>query len=274
VRRLLSLQTSLREATKIPANSQPGGGVLSPVGEPFLPSTEVIFPKDQVFTVDRAGMWIDSDCIRIGMWPAELKPQYTRVYAAPRKVEALLELENDANWTLKSNFHLAYRWANPRQRWYPGRHLPAQLYLNQWIKDFRKDAGGRTLDEVANPRFFRWLVERGYAHESEHGSLEDWVHSKPSGTQVHIRPSIRIVRTWPYAEACEQDRQEQFVTDVRETINKVLRALGEPELKALRVGETSQRRTLGKPKSLARVVDSTQKPACPTCHMVHAGECF
>jgi O-acetyl-ADP-ribose deacetylase len=274
VRRLLSLQTILEQATKISAKSDPGGGTLSPVGEPYFPSVAVIFPNDQVFRVDRAGMWVDGDCIRIGMWPAELKPQYDRVYSDPRKVEALLELENDANWTVKSNFHLAYRFANPRQRWYPGRHLPAALYLDQWINDFRKNAGGRTLDEVANPRFFRWLVERGYAHESERGSLEDWLHPKPSGTQIHIRPSIQIVRTWRYPQACEQDHQGQFVTDVRQTINRVLRALGEPELKTLRVEETPQRGTLGKPKAQARVADTTEKPACPICHMVHAGECF
>jgi hypothetical protein len=138
---------------------------------------------------------------------------------------------------------------------------PPWLYLNQWIIDFRKNAGGRTLDEVANPRFFRWLVERGYAHESERGSLEDWLHPKPSGTQIHIRPSIQIVRTWPYPEASEQDRQGQFVTDVRQTINKVLHAFGEPELKALRVEETPSGARSENPK-LSRVL------------LVHAGECF
>jgi O-acetyl-ADP-ribose deacetylase len=105
--------STLEQATKISAKSDPGGGTLSPVGEPYFPSVAVIFPKDQVFTVDRAGMWVDGDCIRIGMWPAELKPQYDRVYSDSRKVEALLELGNDANWTVRSNFHLAYRFANP-----------------------------------------------------------------------------------------------------------------------------------------------------------------
>jgi hypothetical protein len=272
---MLNLQTILEQATRISAKSQPGGGTLSPVGEPFLPSVEVIFPDDQVFAVDRAGVWIDGDCIRIGMWPAELKPQYTRVYSDPRKVEALLKLEDDPNWTLKSNFHLAYRFANPRQRWYPGRHLPAPLYLNQWIDDFRKGcAAARTRGEIDRTRFFRWLVESGYARESELGSLDDWLDHKPSGTQIHIRPSVRVVRTWLYADAREQDLQGQFVTDVRETINKVLRALYEPELKALRVEEAPQRRTLGQPKAQARVAETTQKPACTICHMVHAGECF
>jgi len=208
------------------------------------------------------------------MWPAELKAQYTRVYSNRKRVESLLSLENEPGWTVKSNFHLAYKNAHPRQRWYPGRHLPASDYLNGWIDDLaRSRAGGRRRDEIADPAFFRWLLERGYAQESEQRSLANWLSSKPSGMQIHIRPSIRVVRSWPYAHANKQDYKGQFVADVRETINKVLRALNEPGLEALHVGETPQRRTAREPKPQGRIADATRTTACPTCHMVHAGEC-
>jgi hypothetical protein len=169
------------------------------------------------------------------MWPAELKPQYRCVYSDRTKVEALIKLENHAGWTLQANFQLAHRFAQPLQRWYPCRHLSGPVYVNQWIDDFREGcAGGRTLDEIADPRFFHWLVERSYARDSERGSLEDWVNSKPSRTQVHIRPGIQVLRTWPYADVFAQDRKRGFVADVREAIDRMLYALDEPKLNLIR----------------------------------------
>jgi hypothetical protein len=116
-----------------------------------------------------------------------------------------------------------------------GRLLSGPDYVHQWIDDFREGcAGGRTIDEVADPSFFRWLVERGYAHDSEQGSLTDWLNSKPSRIQVHIRPGIQVLRTWPESDAFTHRRNGQFVTEVREAINRVLSALDEPTLNLIR----------------------------------------
>lgn len=226
-----SLATILEAATRISATAYKGGGLLTPRGDPYFPSVTVKFPGDQVCAADRVSMWVDGDHIRLGMWPAELKSQYTAVYSNPSKVLALIELENYAGWTLQANFQLAHRFAQPPQRWYPGRHVPGPLYVHQWIDDFREGcAGGRTRDEVADPRFFDWLVERGYACDSERGSLDDWLNSKPPRLQIHIRPGIQILRTWRYADAFAQNRGDEFVAEVRETIGRVLSALDEPKL--------------------------------------------
>jgi O-acetyl-ADP-ribose deacetylase len=168
---LAYLGAILEEATGISAKASEGGGLLTPRGDPYFPGVAVKFPGGQVRAADRVGMWVDGDHVRLAMWPAELMPQYTRVYSDPKKVEALIELENHAGWTLQANFQLAHRFAQPLQRWYPCRHLSGQEYVNQWIDDFHEGcAGGRTIDEIADPRFFDWLVERSYAHDSERGS--------------------------------------------------------------------------------------------------------
>jgi O-acetyl-ADP-ribose deacetylase len=113
----------------------------------------------------------------------------------------------------------------------PGQAPAEPLYVQQWIDDFRAGcAGARSRDEVADPRFFRWLVERGYARDSELTSLQDWLTSKPSRIQLHIRPGIEARRTWPYADAFAQDRNDEFVVEVREAIDRVLSALDEPKL--------------------------------------------
>jgi hypothetical protein len=201
------------------------------------------------------------------------------VYSDPKKIEALIELESHAGWKLQANFQLAHRFAQPPQRWWPRRLLSGPVYVNQWIDDFRQGwAGGRTLEEVADPRFFDWLVERSYAHGSERGSLQDWLSNKPRRIQVHIRPGIQVLRTWPCADQFEPDRKGEFVDEVREAMNRVLSALDEPKLSALRthtaVEERLSHETRQNSQAVAPVAAATQKTACSTCHMVHAGECL
>ena len=211
-----------------------GGGVLTPRGQSSLPGATIKFPAKQVAAFDRASMWVDGQRVCLGMWPAELKPQYTRIYSDPTKVEALIALVDHAELELHSNFQLAYRFAQPIQRWYPGRRLPGPQYVRQWIDDFRRGcSGARTRDQLADPAFYRWLVEREYAHESELVSLDDWLGSKPSRHQLHIRPGIEVLRTWPYAYAAEQDHQGEFVAEIRDAIDRVLSALDEPKLNVI-----------------------------------------
>jgi hypothetical protein len=230
-----SLEAILEEATGISARAQKGGGVLAPRGDPYFPAVIIKFPGERVVAFDRVGMWVDGDHVRLAMWPAELMAQYTCVYSDPAKVEALIEVGNHADWTLQSNFQLAHRFAQPLQRWFPGRNLPGPLYVRQWIDDFRDGcAGGRTRDEVADPRFFDWLLSRGYARNSERRSLEDWLNSKPSGIQVHIRPGIEVRRTWPHADVFAQDRKDEVVTEIRQAVDRVLSALDEPKLNLIR----------------------------------------
>jgi hypothetical protein len=232
---LHSLEAILEEATGISARTQNGGGVLTPRGDPYFPGVIVKFPGKQVVAFDRVGMWLDGDYVRLAMWPAELMAQYTRVYSDPTKVEALIDVGNHAGWTLQSNFQLAHRFAQPLQRWYPARNLSGPQYVNRWTDDFREGcAGGRTRDQVADPRFFDWLLRRGYARDGERGTLEDWLNGKPSRIQLHIRPGIEVRKTWPYADAFAQDRKREFVAEIREAIDRVLSALDEPALNLIR----------------------------------------
>jgi hypothetical protein len=121
----------------------------------------VRFPKDQVIAVERVGMWIDGGDVRLGMWPAELQPQYNRVYSDPTKVEGLIALGDEEDWELNSNFHLGFRFAGPQQRWYPKRHLTGPAYVRQWIKDFRDGrARGGTRQRIQDLSFRRWLKDR------------------------------------------------------------------------------------------------------------------
>lgn len=228
---LASLEAILQKVTGISATAHGGGGQLFPRGDEYFPGALVKFPGEQVHAFDRVSMWFEGNDIRLGMWPAELRKQYTRVYSDPAKVDALIEFADRDEWTLQPNFQLAHRFARPLQRWYPERRLSGPDYMHQWIDDLQEGrAGGRSVSQVADPSFSDWLVERSYAHDNERGSLQDWLRSKSPATQIHIRPGIQILRTWPYGEAFGADRDSTFIVGVREAIDRVLLALEEPTL--------------------------------------------
>ncbi|MGZ4584110.1 MAG: hypothetical protein ACXVYI_07110 [Mycobacterium sp.] len=211
------------------------GGVATPSGELFLPGVNVKFPPNQVAALQRVGLWLDSDKVCLAGWPCELAPQYKRVYSDPKKVEALTTLSENHGWELRPGFHLAYRFAAPTQRWYPSRHLSGPQYARQWIDDARDNrAKGRNREQLQDPSFRRWLVERGYADDDDLATLDDWLNKRSSKTPFHIRPGMRIRRAWPLEEAVGRDRAGAFVTDVRRAIDQILAALGEPPIGVLK----------------------------------------
>lgn len=252
------LQTILEGATGLSGEIHKGGGVISPRGKPLLPAACIKFPEDQVFAVDRVNMEVDGGNIYLGMWPAEVQTQYTRFYSDPKKVEAVIALADSEGWKVNSNFHIAYWHAQPAHRWYP--HLREPGYVRQWIVDFRRGrARARSRQEVEDPSFRRWLVERGYATESELPTLDDWLNNHPTVEQFFIRPGVQVLRTWPLTDTVAPDRRSEFVAEVREAIDRVLSALGEPRLSVL------QPHT--KVKKAQAKLDEPPK-VCPTCYMV------
>ncbi len=248
--------TPVADATGI-SGKHTGEAVVSPSGLVRPPGFEVKFPA-QVRAVDRVNMWLDGGNISLGMWPAELKPQYERVYSDPKKVEALVALADLPNWDIAANFHLAYWLAATAKRWYPRRQLSGPEYLRQCIDDFRDHRPGRRpREDLDDKSFRRWLIQRRYASESELATLDVWRDALPRD-HFDIRPSVEVTRSWRLADAVARDRRNEFVIEVCAAIDLILSVLGEPKLRALQhAGPVT-----------------IQETACPACHMVHAGECF
>jgi hypothetical protein len=216
-RRLRRLQAVLAEATGLAA-------------ETYADGATVMFPSD-IVAVQRASLFLDGEHIRLGMWPAELAAQYQRVYSDPKKVEALITLAELPGWELNANFHLGFRFSKGPQRWYPPRHLSGQVYVRQWMDDLQDGrAGGRTHDQLRDPVFRQWLTDRGYGKERDLPTLDDWLNERPAGTQLHIRPSVEIRKSWLASDAAGLDSAGTFVDEVREAIDQALIALAEPKL--------------------------------------------
>jgi ATP/maltotriose-dependent transcriptional regulator MalT len=90
-------------------------------------------------------------------------------------------------------------------------------------------AGRRPREDINDPKFRHWLVERNYANESEMESLDEWANKLPMD-KFDIRPSIQVTRSWQLADAVGRDRKGQLIAEVHEAINQVLAALDEPRL--------------------------------------------
>lgn len=219
-------------------------------------------------------MWVDAGHIYLGMWPAEVQTQYKPFYSDPNKVEAIVSLADSEAWKVNSNFHIAYWHAQPAHRWYPHLGQPAQV--RQWIGDIpRGRANARSRQEIEDTSFRRWLVECGLAHEHELRTLDEWLNDHATVKQFFIRPGVQVLKTWPLPEAAAGDWRGELVAEVREAIDRVLSALREPRLSTVRPTTPVKglsARPVRDAKTL-REVATSQTAACPTCHMVHAGEC-
>lgn len=223
-RRLRRLRTIVEKATGLSAEVR---DVLGHAG--------VKFPEDQVTAIDRASLYIEDGHLVVSMWPAELAPQYKRVYSDPKRAEALISLTDDPAWQVHANFHLSYWRASGPRRWYPARHLPGSTYVRQWVGDFKDHrAGRRPREEIKQPEFREWLIKRNYANKSEMRSLDDWADKLPM-EKFDVRPSIQLTRSWQLADAVVLDKAGQLVLDVRGSINEALSALDEPQLEDLQL---------------------------------------
>jgi hypothetical protein len=215
----------------------------------------------------------------LGTWPAELQIQYTQLYSDPAKVEALVALTTESGWELHPNFHLAFHNCQSARRWYPRRHLPGRDYVRQWIDDFRRgSAGARSREDLEDKSFRQWLMDRSYAMEIDVVTLDDWLYSKSPNIQFHVRPGVQVLRTWDFNEVLARDRDGELIAEVRQPIDRTLSALGDPRIKDLRPHTAKQKPSTRQQRQVSKAMTQENmaaiKPACPTCHMVHAGECL
>jgi hypothetical protein len=234
-RRLRRLQSILLEATGITPEIQ-AGGTDSLTGRTYQDAVNVKFPSTVVTAADRVAMWIEQDSVCLAMWPSELSQQYRHLYRHPNRVEALITLANRQGWELNANFHIAYRFARPSQRWYPKVALSGAEYVRQWVDDVAGHAGERTRETLTQSTFRSWMLRRGYATKKDMPSLDAWLKTRPAGIKFHIRPSVQIMRRWKLKSAIAKDRDGQLGAQVKIAINQMLKALDEPNLDAVHEG--------------------------------------
>jgi hypothetical protein len=217
-------------------------------------------------SLQRAALDIDDQKLTLHLWPGELKPQAEQLYTAGR-AERLSELHESAGpWRVEPQPLLGFRNAPTRTRIYLTCTLDAATYARRWQGEDWSHVGAHHRDKI-HTELWPWLLQRGYASPPDAERLEPFMHSL-GRRAVHLRPSMHVSRSWPFAEAEALDDAGLLVGEIHEAVNRVLGVLEEPpvqmpatpdgaELYATAPPPVKRKRSAKKPRKRTR---SAKKP--------------
>lgn len=162
----------------------------------------------------------------VALWPAEMKSQAEYLYESGR-AQAMLSAARDCGWDAEPSPHLAFFNSRPSQRLYMSPDITAEEYARRWSAS---DAHmiGRHPTEAAREALWPWLKERGYVDDRDDDVFERFALMLGS-RRVDLRPGLRLKRRWQELETSER----QLAAAIRNDVNAILRAAGEPSLPAV-----------------------------------------
>jgi hypothetical protein len=167
--------------------------------------------------------------LTLHLWPGELKAQAEHLYAGGH-AERLCELleEDSGVWRVQPQPLLGFRNAPVRTRVYLTCRLDPAEYARRWQGEDWKRVGAHHRNHIL-PELWPWLLERGYASESDHARLDPFLHAL-GRRFAHLRPTIHVARSWSWEEAERLDDEGLLHEQVRGALNRVLELLDEPRL--------------------------------------------
>lgn len=215
-RRLVAL---LREAT--------GLKEVEPTRGPVIGATLMLDAVIGTRSTQRIVLLQRNDSLVLVTWPAELKPKAEALYRTGR-AQGLIDFlaAHPGTWQARPTVYLAFHNAPFAQRLYPHCHLDPSDYIRRWSgKDFDQ-VGAHPYNRIRED-LWPWLRERQYAGPEDDQQLDAFLH-RLGRRDAHLRPSIEVQRTWPWAQAVDLDERGALASEVRSAIAELLRALDEP----------------------------------------------
>ena len=221
VRRKWRLRSLLREATGIPAER---AGLVHIRLDVAL----------GVASLQRAALDIEDtrtgagERLTLHLWPGELKAQAEHLYAGghAESLCRLLEEDEQGAWKVQPQPLLGFRNAPVRTRVYLTCDLDPEEYAHRWQGEDWKQVGAHHRNHIL-PKLWPWLLDRGYASESDHARLEPFLHAL-GRRFAHLRPTIHVSRSWDWAEAERLDDEGLLPGEIHNALNRVLGLLEEP----------------------------------------------
>ncbi len=189
--------------------------------EEVIGSESPNFPKI-CKSVTRAPLLFDENSreINLAMWPADTLQQAREFYAREGSIDNVLALLKKENWHISPNFHFGFMasglcWMTTTKS--------IEDYLEFWIARIRE---ARAVPRHEWNQYWNMLVREKIVQEVEREDFD----REFSNTKREIgtpRPGIACYRPWSLDEAEKLDATNEFVKQVRLTINQMLNALGE-----------------------------------------------
>jgi hypothetical protein len=187
----------------------------------------VVMVEKATKTTQRIALMQDGDALALCTRLAELKPQaqaLRQTGRAQRLTDFLAGHPGD--WQARPNVHLAFWNAPVAQRLYLSCRQDISQYTGNWADRDFAFAGAFSGDKIRES-LWPWLRERQYAAPEDDLRLETFL-KRLGKRDAHLRPSIRVCRTWPWPLATELDERGTLVTDIRNAVTELLHLLDEP----------------------------------------------
>ena len=184
-----------------------------------------------VRSTQRLGLGNVGGGVVVFTWPAELREQARYVYSGGRGAR-LLEAAAAGGWDVDTRPHLAYWLAPARDRLYmnPQPWMTVGEYVARWAGPDGEKIGGHHLDTVRD-ELAPWLLERGYATDEDTELLEPFLErARKRNRDAHLRPGLRLLRRWSREQVAELDRAGELAERIRDAVNELLAAVGDPPL--------------------------------------------
>lgn len=201
------------------------GGDVEQMHRPDLGA--VVMLEKATKTTQRIALMQDGDALALCTWLAELKPQAQALYQTGR-AQRLTDFlaDHPGDWQGRPNVHLAFWNAPVAQRLYLTCRQEISQYIGNWADRDFAFVGAYSGDKIRES-LWPWLRERQYAAPEDDLRLETFL-KRLGKRDAHLRPSIRVCRTWPWPLATELDERGTLVTDIGNAITELLHVLDEP----------------------------------------------
>ena len=203
----LRCKAILDDLAGTPAELRPSGAVL-------------LFGGAHVVRLAELGSADAESVVRIRMWPGDTLDQAKALYADTGAIDRLLVLR-EVGWTITPNFHFGHMAKG--FTWTTG-DISLEKYVEYWLVHI--GSAGQVRRERWDD-YFAELIELGIAsHDDREAFDRDFSLTKRESATP--RPGLRVERYWPFDTAAQLDQTRRFTREVRDAINTVLHALGEP----------------------------------------------
>ena len=215
-RRLVAL---LREAT--------GLNEVEPTRGPDIGATLMLDEVIGTRSTQRIVLWQRDDSLVLVTWPAELKPKAEALYRTGR-AQRLIDFlaAHPGTWQARPTVYLAFHNAPYAQRLYPHCHLDPPDYIRRWSGTDFDQVGAHPHNRIRED-LWPWLRERQYAGPEDDQQLDAFLH-RLGRRDAHLRPSIEVQRSWPWAQAVDLDERGVLASEIRSAIAELLGVLDEP----------------------------------------------
>lgn len=206
----------------------PRPGLLRRIGggEPESQGTHVLLELFGIRSAQRLLVGDVGGSIVVAFWPAELKPQAEFLHREGRG-EAMVGAAVDRGWRVWAVPQLAFFTAPASRRLYMSPEIDPAEYARRWEGRDAQWVGQHAREEL-RPVVWPWLKQRGYVSDGDDEVLEQFL-TILGRRPAHLRPALRFHRRWDRSEIARLP-DEEVARIVRDSVNAVLTAAGEPSL--------------------------------------------